>query len=469
MCLLINQPEGVSFSDEWLADFYQRNNDGFGYMYAEGNTLYYKKVVGDLAAVINTYKEVSGRAAALHFRMKTHGNIDMENTHPYPVLTSDDGYPIYLMHNGVLSSGNTSDLSKSDTWHYIKDVLRPLLVHKPEMFMEPAFQRLVEKDIGSGNKFLLMDAYGNTRVYNQGSGVEWEATPNKPKAWMSNTYAWSASKAGFGYRGGTTYSYESGGDWYSPGYTPKKPESKRTEAGVTFFAALKEAGYMKAWNKLNYSEVHPYYDDVGEVFFQWFVGEIKNKLLSEDEVIEEIKSVSGGQSDKYSKGETNAVARTIFKTLQDNGYHAAYQALKFSECTMFAARSGKKAIRAFLDKVENRKFTMDADIVDEVADVNAGITNPPAVVNSPMPDVWVRNQRVNEFFAILRELHFSHAYKALTYANLQDMFDYLGQTEFDAVLKQVEMSAFLEEEIMELVKQTLADKEHANELEAALN
>jgi hypothetical protein len=122
--------------------------------------------------------------------MRTHGDTDLTNCHPYEVLNMlEHGISLWLMHNGILSTGNKADTSKSDTWHYIKDYLRPMLAHNPDYAFTPAFQDIVGSHIGSSNKFVLMDNTGRQAVVNQTSGVYWAGL------WLSNTYAWTASSS----------------------------------------------------------------------------------------------------------------------------------------------------------------------------------------------------------------------------------------------------------------------------------
>jgi hypothetical protein len=226
MCLLVKQKLGNSFSDDWLKDFFRKNDDGIGVMWAENNVLYTQKLLPkNEQEMIDFYREaVDGKECAFHLRMRTHGDTDLENCHPYKVFGEDEGYPLYLMHNGVLSTGNAKDPSKSDTWHYIQDIIRPALMADKTQFMAPWFKTLIEDHIGRGNKFVMMDAYGNVVTFNKSSGVDWDGN------WMSNTYAWSANKAGLvpGYSklsdwGDDFVNYGShGGVGYGYGYNPNR-------------------------------------------------------------------------------------------------------------------------------------------------------------------------------------------------------------------------------------------------------
>lgn len=201
MCILIHHPANVSFSDELLNDFYAHNSDGFGAMYSEGGKLVVVKTLGKPQEINALYKDaLKGRECIIHYRMKTHGDIDMENCHPYKVTDE-----IWMAHNGILSMGNPVDKSKSDTWHFIKYILRPALEANPALIFDVDYQLYLEDMIGGSNKFAFMHSSGKSVVLNYDAGVEHEG------AWLSNTYAWSAHLHGHGAR------YKSGGNKYYTG------------------------------------------------------------------------------------------------------------------------------------------------------------------------------------------------------------------------------------------------------------
>ena len=192
MCLLITQNHNSALlSNEWLEDFYDYNSDGVGVMYAHNDQLVIEKVLPKNAhQFVAFYREhIEGKNCAFHLRMRTHGAIDLDNCHPYEVLNrAEHGLDLWLMHNGVLATGNARDLTKSDTWHYIRDYLRPMLALNPDYAFSQSFSDIVGTHIGASNKFVLMDNLGRTATINEGSGVFWAGL------WLSNTYAWSASK-----------------------------------------------------------------------------------------------------------------------------------------------------------------------------------------------------------------------------------------------------------------------------------
>jgi len=227
MCILIHHPANISFSDELLNDFYEYNSDGFGAMYSEGGKLVVVKTLGKPQEINALYKDaLKGRECIIHYRMKTHGDIDMDNCHPYKVTDE-----IWMAHNGILSMGNPIDKAKSDTWHFIKFILRPALEANPALLFDPDYQTYLEEMIGSSNKFAFMHSSGESVVINYDAGVEHEG------AWLSNTYAWSAHLHGHGHKYKTNKYYSGSWGIDDYGYNIKgstKHNSKTLASGAAF-------------------------------------------------------------------------------------------------------------------------------------------------------------------------------------------------------------------------------------------
>lgn len=225
MCLLVTQPEGVVFDDRFLEGVYLHNSDGIGVMYAEDNQLIVKRFLPKTEKdFIKFFREnIDNRKCSWHARMRTHGDINLDNCHPYQILSAEDGYPLYMAHNGVLHTGNEADPTKSDTWHYIQDVLRPMLLKCPELFMVPAFQAMIAEHIGN-NRFVFCDAYGNMVTTNEDQGVQYNG------AWLSNTYAWdtTGTEHDYSYYGGWAKSY--GSTYSSPSPKKSKKSKKKKQA-----------------------------------------------------------------------------------------------------------------------------------------------------------------------------------------------------------------------------------------------
>ena len=323
MCLIINKPEGVTFDQEFLRGTYEKNSDGLGVMYAENNTLYTAKIVPKTFAEVLAFwdKHVHERACAVHFRMQTHGDIDLHNCHPYTVLTADEGYPLSLIHNGILHTGNAKDKRFSDTHWYIQDYLRPMLLKNPEFFLTPEFADLVGSHIGNGNKFVLMDAYGNVVTVNEKQGVQHNG------AWLSNTYAWDIKGTKFdrpvfggygrfgGYAGqGWRQIWDDDEDFddkrptypSTAGKSEPKPmlntrgypvdDYEEDEAYLfadEFFQLLTDMKMTGAWAELEWEHVEAYFDKVGSTVAYDLLEAIEYGAYTNDELVAEILTYEG--------------------------------------------------------------------------------------------------------------------------------------------------------------------------------
>ncbi len=229
MCILIHHPINTVFNQEQLLDFYKKNSDGFGAIVKHGDTVEIIKSVGSFEEIESLYQEqVAGHESIIHFRMKTHGEIDIANCHPYEVIPG-----LWMAHNGILSTGNHADPRMSDTWHYIQDFLKPVLEQDPSMIFNEGFQRMIAGHIGSSNKFGFMNQDGDTVIINEASGVSHQ------EVWYSNTYAWTPWKFGYGtapaiapykpaHAGADKY-----GDWWS-NKTPKSSWDERYASSATW-------------------------------------------------------------------------------------------------------------------------------------------------------------------------------------------------------------------------------------------
>jgi hypothetical protein len=116
--------------------------------------------------------------------MRTHGDVSFDNVHPYAV-----GGGVYLMHNGILHTGNAEDRTRSDTSHFIENYLHDAVTACPDVIHDWQFRARLGRFIRKTNRFALMGPTGKPVIINWRTGVIWNG------AWMSNTYAWTASLA----------------------------------------------------------------------------------------------------------------------------------------------------------------------------------------------------------------------------------------------------------------------------------
>lgn len=257
MCILIQHDKTSSFSDELLADFYKHNSDGFGLMYGDGNKIHITKSLGSLEETIALYRDLAeGRDCVIHYRMKTHGKIDLTNCHPYRI--TDD---LWVAHNGILSASNPINQDLSDTWHLIEYILKPIAEQNTDKFFEEDFIIYLESLIGSSNKLAFCHADGRTSIVNRDSGVDYQ------ESWMSNTYAWSAAK--FGIRSNVP-TYNKTWDYYGKNYNYLDEEYEEVPP------LLRASDYVPNTSKSYVGNVKEYYNEkkiAKAAYNSWMRGE----------------------------------------------------------------------------------------------------------------------------------------------------------------------------------------------------
>ena len=220
MCLIIHKGADVEVPLELRRAAYEGNGDGFGVMWLDDTDGRVKvdkvlpKRFEDTEAVYERYKD---REVALHYRLQTVGTICEENVHPFRVLDKDaDGQDLWLMHNGTMTDVPVGwDKDASDTAHFIKYVLRPMLLNRPEAMGDKKFWSFVKRMIGS-SRLLMLDGDGEyLRVEN--GGTKWVQHKG---LWLSNKYSvqreGQAEPYDFGDRPAYTqyggyYGYQNGG------------------------------------------------------------------------------------------------------------------------------------------------------------------------------------------------------------------------------------------------------------------
>lgn len=177
MCIIIIQPEGHVFSDEAIVDFYDRNPQGFGFMWTDKNGLHgVKELPSDEMEAIEAYhKHAAGVEGIIHFRFATSGPTNLAMAHPFKI--SKD---LLVMHNGVLPGG---DDHESDTAQFVREVLKPTLAKDYRALGDPSVIEELESMV-VGSSVVFMDKDGVVTVLGR-KGVWHEG------CWYSNTYAWT--------------------------------------------------------------------------------------------------------------------------------------------------------------------------------------------------------------------------------------------------------------------------------------
>ena len=184
MCIAIVKPKGKTIPTEHLKNSFDNNQDGGGVAYSKNGKVHIIKGIFSKKKFVKTVrfaeKEADG-AILIHCRIGTSGLKDENNCHPHVV--NDE---CVLMHNGVLSITVPSGSKISDTVIFINEYLKPL---ENDFMKNEAITKLVEKAIGSNNKFALLNNKGEYKIINEKAGV-WENG-----VWYSNsTYSYQKYK-----------------------------------------------------------------------------------------------------------------------------------------------------------------------------------------------------------------------------------------------------------------------------------
>jgi predicted glutamine amidotransferase len=174
MCLAIWKPAGKTVTKEHLTNGYNSNSDGAGIAYAHKGKLFIDKGFFKFDDFYAVYEKVQALPCLIHFRIKTHGNINANNCHPWRVNEN-----LALIHNGILSLKEADGMS--DTGVFAKYVLAPLLIGNQNVWKTSGMKWLIEEAIGTGNKIALMDNNGDFSIFNEKAGT-WEAG-----CWFSNS------------------------------------------------------------------------------------------------------------------------------------------------------------------------------------------------------------------------------------------------------------------------------------------
>jgi len=175
MCIAVYKKEGIELFDYTLRTCWDANSDGAGFMYAENDKLHIQKGFFTFEDFMEAYEPHKQKQVVLHFRIRTHGDIDFTNCHPYTVDNQ-----LAFVHNGTIRKAAERDKSKSDTWHFNEDMVKPLRTKYKNFYRDEIIQELMHEYIG-WSKLIFLDNKGNHAIVNENAGV-WDSD-----CWFSNT------------------------------------------------------------------------------------------------------------------------------------------------------------------------------------------------------------------------------------------------------------------------------------------
>lgn len=179
MCLIVSGI-GTQIPLELLQDAANKNADGWGAMWHDGQRIVVEKATKTDPEAIYSLTRTLDREVIVHLRMATHGDNSMANTHPFEVVPGK----LYMMHNGIVSVPTSG--KRSDTRVLVEDYLQPLIGSRPGRMQNPGLRRFVQDMIGdSSNRLVFLDHRGKVDYFNKRLGIQWRGL------WCSNTYAWT--------------------------------------------------------------------------------------------------------------------------------------------------------------------------------------------------------------------------------------------------------------------------------------
>lgn len=188
MCVIVHLGAKKSISKQLLENCYDNNPEGWGIMYAHEGKLGMHKDVSDFNTFYKKYLEIPREAErAVHFRIRTHGEINQNNCHPFKI--SED---IGLMHNGFITT-HMVDKKMSDTFNYCEYELKPIVAGWPGCMTAKEFEKLVEEATGY-SKLIFMNSSGKTLRIRQSmwverNGVFFSNAHSLTKSYRSNSYS----------------------------------------------------------------------------------------------------------------------------------------------------------------------------------------------------------------------------------------------------------------------------------------
>jgi hypothetical protein len=164
MCLIIHRKKDTPVIDKaFFEDVHSSNKDGWGIMWRKFNS-------SGVCTEVKTKKglefkdfwklyrtlESSDIEMLVHFRMRTDGDVNLDMCHPFKII---DG--VYMMHNGIIDYPyQEPDLTKSDTWCFIDQVLIDQIKLEPKIIRTEGFMFGMETICGSGSTLAFMDKDG---------------------------------------------------------------------------------------------------------------------------------------------------------------------------------------------------------------------------------------------------------------------------------------------------------------------
>lgn len=194
MCVIIYRKPGVTIPQQKLESACLVNPDGMGLIAIDRGKLvlrkYFDKKGNNPEHLAKFFEDTKDLTVYAHLRFRTRGATDIENVHPFSVLSKKKhGVDVQFMHNGTISGfGNEKSC---DSKVFAKEILTPLLertfydVGDQKLLHDPLVRTILEKYAMKNSVFLLADNFGNHRIINYEEGKDFGGW------WASNEYSFN--------------------------------------------------------------------------------------------------------------------------------------------------------------------------------------------------------------------------------------------------------------------------------------
>lgn len=200
MCIIVAVPANVPLPDRnTLRECFLRNPDGSGFMYSNGKSVKIRKGFMSFDKFMEAldFEDIpEDTAVVMHFRIKTHGNVQPKCCHPFPISSNPDDLKALsidarwgVAHNGIIDGRSTS-ADWSDTMDFVAGVMAPLSRMNPSFMHSEDAQELLESACGS--KLAILDNAGDLMLvgkFFEEDGVFYSNTSYIPYTYNYSTYS----------------------------------------------------------------------------------------------------------------------------------------------------------------------------------------------------------------------------------------------------------------------------------------
>lgn len=183
MCIAIAKQADIAINRSILQQCFNSNPDGAGFCIEINGSLVINKGYFTFDDFYTAFKPYENLKALIHFRIRTHGDKDETNCHPFYI--NDD---LVFIHNGVINNVH-APANLSDTIVFNNNFLSPLVSKFGNSALtDPAVKPMIENFIGCSKLAMFVKGQEDFVFFNEAMGNR-----STEGIWFSNT-SWQAPK-----------------------------------------------------------------------------------------------------------------------------------------------------------------------------------------------------------------------------------------------------------------------------------